>query len=375
MRVYEDNSAITSMQIWGLTNLLFVPIEQFGALPLNRLVLIAAHAAAILSLVIFLVLKRLAPQAVSAGVGILMLITAIPFAWMPVRVADAGMFQELVAPMTMFSTQSMLVVIACPTRTRDAFLQAACLFGIFCGLARPYAAFFADAELLFAAVLVVGIITNHMIREIMRQIAKTEARAEIDLLPPGLAASTGDRRAKRYVVLTSDWRGYQERTRRATPEVIGSILSKYYELCAALLERHSIGVPHASDWIADELIVYFPAHDETQERAAAAAAMAFARQLLRDKDDLVFPDGRPPSIDIGIVSNMAILDLFGAHGRQKLVAVGPALCEARRLQTHGKKLRARFGARDRLVCDARVAALAGGGNLQADDVLFFEEAA
>ncbi len=151
------------------------------------------------------------------------------------------------------------------------------------------------------------------------------------------------------VCLASDWRGYQQISRTEKPERLAEALTAYYDACRELLETHFPTGNYFSDWIADELLIYFLTEKEPPDAELCAQVITFARSLLEMKEAFAAKLGLPRGIDIGIASGLASIGLSGLASNRKVIAVGDVPVRARKMQGMGKALRTARGDQDRII--------------------------
>lgn len=151
------------------------------------------------------------------------------------------------------------------------------------------------------------------------------------------------------VCISSDWRGYQAISASITPERLAAALGSYYEMVDRLLADTFKEGNFYSDWIADELFVVIFAKDTNEEKILINAALSFAGNLVKKKQEFVDANGLQISIDIGVSSGVSLIGMMGPPAHRKATALGDVPGQARRFQMAGKYLRTRFGETDRVI--------------------------
>jgi class 3 adenylate cyclase len=130
-------------------------------------------------------------------------------------------------------------------------------------------------------------------------------------------------------------------------------------MCRALLAKCVPTGEYFSDWIADELLIFFVADDADRTPELTRTAMTFARELIEAKTAFAEEHGIPYGIDVGLAAGEATVGLFGPRSNRKVMAVGQVAVDARRLQAIGKQLRHLRGESDRIVYTDALYTLAG----------------
>ncbi len=161
------------------------------------------------------------------------------------------------------------------------------------------------------------------------------------------------------VCVSSDWRNYQSLSSTLTPEALAAALNAYYEMCERVLAEVAPNGDYYSDWIADELFIVFFAEAGFAHAEIVCEALRFAERLLEEKARFVVEHQHPRAIDIGVAAGAALVGMMGPEAHRKATALGEVPGRARRLQIVGKKLRADFGERDRVIFGKEVLALVG----------------
>lgn len=149
--------------------------------------------------------------------------------------------------------------------------------------------------------------------------------------------------------ISSDWRDFQQFSRKNEPDVVAWNLNDYYTLCETLLAEVCPEGNYYSDWIADELFIVLFGTPGGTTRDIARQAVDFSKRLIVAKTEFLKTHSMPQAIDLGISIGSALVGLMGPKTHRKATALGEFPGISRRLQNTGKLLRHHLGNQDRVV--------------------------
>jgi class 3 adenylate cyclase len=163
-------------------------------------------------------------------------------------------------------------------------------------------------------------------RYVAPQLADQILRSETDV--------TLRRERRPITVMFADLRGFTPMVERVEPDVLASILNRYFDEVATIAFSHGGTI---DKFIGDAIMVFFGAPEATGERDQAVRcvtmAMAIQRRVreLGDEFQRLGADA-PLEVRIGIGSGVATVGSFGASHRSDYTVVGAPVNRAARLE-------------------------------------------
>jgi class 3 adenylate cyclase len=143
------------------------------------------------------------------------------------------------------------------------------------------------------------------------------------------------RRERRPItVMFADLRGFTPMVERVEPDVLASVLNRYFDEVAKIAFSHGGTI---DKFIGDAIMVFFGAPEATGERDQAvkcvSMAIAIQRRVQELGDEFVrLGAGAPLELRIGIGSGTATVGSFGASHRADYTVVGSPVNRAARLE-------------------------------------------
>lgn len=336
--------------------------EYLMPLHLTRLGLLTAA-------LLFYPLRARWPRVGRLWVAVLSLALNGVFAWFLFDTLSGHAPERAAIPAIAFVGQAVFLIAASPYQTRGTLIMSALQFGL-CFLACT-----ADLHANYRYLLVVGVViacANVYHRTLISWTvvaARFELASRLKIAPHDLVrrslgnnsmlAASLKPHLRWCICLASDWRGYQALSRERSPEELATALEDYYDVARELLDEHFPTGNFYSDWIADELLIFFLTDKDPPDDALAAQVLAFARALLAAKARFSARTGLPRAIDIGIASGLSMVGLSGPASNRKVMAIGDVPVRARRMQAMGKLLRRGRGECDRIIYSDALFAEAG----------------
>jgi class 3 adenylate cyclase len=162
------------------------------------------------------------------------------------------------------------------------------------------------------------------------------------------------------VCLATDWRRYFNMQDQLSASQMAMSLSEFYDLCDRILRVCLPRGNYFADWIADELCVTIYAEGSMSESELVIAAVSFANRLVAAREEFTRMYGLPTELDLGISSGEAVLGIMGPEMHRKATALGEVPGRARRIYGAGRLMRMLLGPADKVILDARTAALLPG---------------
>lgn len=159
------------------------------------------------------------------------------------------------------------------------------------------------------------------------------------------------------VCLATDWRNYSTLQGHLSPSQMAMSLSEFYDLCDRILRVCLPKGNYFADWIADELCLTIYAEGHTNESELVASAVGFANRLIAAREEFSRMYGLPTELDVGISSGQAVLGIMGPELHRKATALGEVPGRARRIYGAGRLMRMLLGPADKVILDAKTAAL------------------
>jgi class 3 adenylate cyclase len=305
------------------------------------------------------------PRLGRAWIGVLHLVTNGAFTFFLYDSLRAGDLGRAAIPAAVVTCQAVFLVAASPYNSLTTALSSLgqfALIGLACS--SNFGVYFRYLIIAGMAIACANLYHRTLISWTIVS-AKLELESRLKVAPHDLVRrSIGSetlladalKPQSRYCVcLASDWRGYQSVSRERTPEALSTALGGYYEVCRALLDQHFPRGNFYSDWIADELLIFFIPEEGGTHEQLAVQVLGFARELLRAKQVFAARVGLPRAIDIGIAAGVAVVGLSGPASHRKVMAIGQVPVRARKMQSLGKELRRAQGERDRVIFAASFA--------------------
>ncbi|MBI1766725.1 MAG: FHA domain-containing protein [Acidobacteria bacterium] len=200
-----------------------------------------------------------------------------------------------------------------------------------------------DLDLLNAVAVQTGIaISTVLNHESLQRELQTRARLERFLPQPAVEeilrspdkVKLGGTR-QQITALFADVRGFTPLTERSTPEVIVTLLNRYFSLASEIIFKHGGTL---DKYIGDSLMALFGAPYESEQQATQAvrAAIELQRSMPAFNAGLQ-RDGLPTvAIGIGINTGQAIVGYVGSETRLDYTAIGDAVNTAARLESQAK---------------------------------------
>ncbi|MGO8993482.1 MAG: adenylate/guanylate cyclase domain-containing protein [Polyangiaceae bacterium] len=163
-------------------------------------------------------------------------------------------------------------------------------------------------------------------RYVAPQLADEILRSEADV--------TLLRERRPITVMFADLRGFTPMVESVEPDVLASILNRYFDEVAKIAFSHGGTI---DKFIGDAIMVFFGAPEATGERDQAVRCVAMAIEIqrrVRELGDefLRLGAGAPLEVRIGIGSGTATVGSFGASHRSDYTVVGAPVNRAARLE-------------------------------------------
>jgi class 3 adenylate cyclase len=143
------------------------------------------------------------------------------------------------------------------------------------------------------------------------------------------------RRERRPItVMFADLRGFTPMVELLEPDVLASILNRYFDEVAKIAFSHGGTI---DKFIGDAIMVFFGAPEATGERDQAVKCVAMAVEIQRRVHELGgefmrLGAGAPLEVRIGIASGTATVGSFGASHRADYTIVGAPVNRAARIE-------------------------------------------
>jgi adenylate cyclase len=137
---------------------------------------------------------------------------------------------------------------------------------------------------------------------------------------------------QKVTALFADVRNFTTLSENSTPELIVSLLNRYFSMVSEIIFRHGGTL---DKYIGDGLMALFgaPYVGELDAVQAVRAAVEMQRAMLRFEEELKAENLPPISIGIGINTGQAIVGYIGSETRLDYTAIGDTINTAARLES------------------------------------------
>jgi class 3 adenylate cyclase len=142
------------------------------------------------------------------------------------------------------------------------------------------------------------------------------------------------RERRPITVMFADLKGFTQMVERLEPEVLSTVLSRYFDEVAEVAFRHGGTI---DKFIGDAVMVFFGAPESTgaEDQALRCVRMAIeiqSRVAGLQEEFLRAGAGGPLAVRIGVGSGVATVGEFGAAHRREFTVVGAPVNRAARLE-------------------------------------------